>query len=141
MKNILLLVLVSVAFAKTDPDPHFKDIHSIFVSGNNQAAEQVQAELEKDTAKGKGCFVLATNPKEADASLALATDSNSQGQGLGSPGSFGGRNWIVSGTLTTKNGDQLWSHSERFSDAPFRSGGKVAGKLVYLRLRREACGR
>ena len=130
MKKMILLLLASLAFGKEKPDPRLKDIHSLFVSGNNQAAEQVRKEMQKDSDKGKGCFVLATNPKDADATLDLASDA--------SHGDLA-RDWIVSGTLTTKAGDQLWSHSERFSDAPFTSGGKTAGKLLYSRLKLEAC--
>lgn len=139
MKKLILVVLVLGAFAagRDNPsiDPRLKEIHSLFVSGNNQAAESVRNEIAKDAQKGKGCFTQVTNEHDADAVLALNGDSTPDGTILAT------RDWIVSGLLTMKSGDQVWSHSERFSDAPFMSGGKTAGKLLYIRLRREACGR
>jgi hypothetical protein len=127
----LLLPLVCAAFARSRPpsDPRLKDVHSIFIAGNNQAAQSARQEMRKDADKGKGCFALASNPNDADAVLAMDSDS-ARNSGL-----LDTRDFIVSGTLTLKSGDLIWSNSERFSDAPFMSGGKVAGKLLYLELR------
>jgi len=132
MKTLaVVLVLVAFAFARSKPqsDPRLKDVHSIFVAGNNQAAEQVRDEIQK----GKSCFSLASNPKDADAVFEMGSDSARNGALMDT------RDWIVSATLTLKSGDLIWSNSERFSDAPFMSGGKTAGKLLYKELKRDAC--
>lgn len=104
---------------------------SVFVSGNNQAAEKARAVLRN----GKTCFTLTTKAADGDAVLEITTDTQSQG---GTFGAFGGRTWIASGTLTLKSGDLAWSRSERFSDAPFMSGGKTAGDLLVNRLAKDA---
>lgn len=134
---VLALLLVTVAFARGRPqtDPRLKDVHSIFIAGNNQAAEKAREEMRKDADRGKSCLSIASNPKDADAVFDLGTDTALNSALLRT------RDWIVSGTLTLKSGDLIWSHSERFSDAPFTSGGKTAGKLLYLVLRHEACGK
>jgi hypothetical protein len=139
MKTLAVVLLVSVAFAfarsKTESDPRLKDVRSIFIAGNNQAAEKAREEMRKDGDKGKACFTLVSNPKDADAVFEMGTDTARDSELLHT------RDWIVSATLTLKSGDLIWSHSERFSDAPFMSGGKTAGKLLYLDLRHEACGK
>jgi hypothetical protein len=136
---ILAVVVLTLTAVSQKIDPRLSGIHALFIKGNNQAAEGARKELEKDETKRKGCLTLATNPKDSDATLEIAGDSSSS-EG-GSFGSLGARNWIASGTLTTQGGDVLWQQSERFSDAPFQSGGKTAGKLLYLRLRHTACGK
>jgi len=106
-------------------------VTAIFITGNNQAAEGARHELEGK----RTCFTLATKADDADAVLAIDASTQSEGSesgGLG--GGFGGRHWIVSGTLTLKSGDLVWSHSERFMDAPFKSGGKTAGSLLIRHL-------
>jgi hypothetical protein len=134
MKPAIALVLLStLAVARDKPDPRLSGVISIFVSGNNQAAEKARDTLAKDK-----CFVLATKAADADAVLDIGTTTNSMGLDRGSLGQFGAMNWIASGTLTLKSGDLVWSKSERFSDAPFRSGGKIAGKLLISDLARAA---
>lgn len=120
---IPILLMCSVAFAKDKPDPRLSAVKNVFVQGNNQAAEKAREVL----AHGKTCLSLATKAADADAVLDVATDTQSQGQAFGP---MGGTNWIANATLTLKSGDLVWSKSERFSDAPFRSGGKVAGELL-----------
>lgn len=136
MKQITIVVLMLFAVAavgKDSPDSRVKQVTSVFVAGNNQAAEQAREEIRKN----KSCLVLATKADDADAVLAIDTDTKSTGsRGFGE---FGQRDWIASGTLTLKSGDLVWSRSERFTDAPFRSGGKVAGKLLVNRLAKDAC--
>jgi len=110
-----------------------QDLHSVrrvFIAGNNQPAEQARAELQK----GKHCLSLALKQSDADGVLDVKADSQSSG---GKFGEFGSREWIASGTLTLKTGELVWSGSERFCDAPFRSGGKVAGKLLIHKLEKE----
>jgi hypothetical protein len=127
---VVTLVLAStpVWAVRAKPDPRLSAVTSIFVTGNNQAAEKIREQLSK----GKSCLTLALKADEADAVLDVSTDTKSQGDS--GFGAFGAREWIVSGTLTLKSGELVWSKSERFGDAPFRSGGKVAGDLLLHRL-------
>jgi hypothetical protein len=138
MKTLVAVLLLScIAFARSRPqsDPRLKDVHSIFVAGNNQAAQNAREEIRKDADKGKSCFSLASNPKDADAVFEMGSDTARNGAVLDT------RDWIVSATLTLKSGDLIWSNSERFSDAPFMSGGKTAAKILYKELKRDACGK
>jgi hypothetical protein len=104
-----------------------KGVNSVFVSGNNQAAEAARQVLQE----GKTCLTLATKASDADAVLDVSAEAQRQ---AGMIGGFGGRSWIASGVLTLKSGDLVWSRSERFSDAPLKSGGKTAGSLLIRRL-------
>lgn len=113
---------------KDKPDPRLAGVTTIFVTGNNQAAEKIREQLSKR----KSCLTLALKADDSDAILDVSTDTKSQGDS--GFGAFGAREWIVSATLTLKSGELLWSKSERFGDAPFRSGGKVAGDLLLHRL-------
>ena len=120
-----------LATGKDRPDERIKSVTSIFVSGNNQAAEGARRFIGEN----KTCFTLATKQSDADAILAINADTQTQGGVLGG---FGARAWIASATLTLRSGDLVWSHSERWSDDPLRSGGKIAGKLLVNRLARES---
>jgi hypothetical protein len=134
-KELALLIGAALcsanALAKDRPDQRLKTVTSVFVSGNNQAAEGARQTLQN----GKTCLTLATKAPEADAVLDVNAESQSQG---GQIGGLGGRAWIVSGTVTLKSGDLVWSHSERFSDAPLMSGGKTAGSLLVRHLADDA---
>lgn len=136
MKNLLLLLLITGAFARSRPpvDPRLKDVRTIFVSGNNSAAEKIRSEFRKDAEKGKTCLTLVTNKDQADAVLEIATDAVSEGHLLGV------RNWVANGNLTTKSGDMIWSSHGQSTDAPFSSGANDAGNIIYKTLRRDACG-
>lgn len=112
-------------------DERLGRVTSIFVAGNNQAAEGARHTL----GNGKTCFVLATKAADADAVLDVTAEAETMG---GSLGQFGGRNWVASGTLTLKSGDLIWTHSERFGDSPLRSGGKTAGDLLVRHLAQAA---
>jgi hypothetical protein len=123
-----------LAFARNhEPaDPRIASVKRIFVAGNNQAAESVRSEL----LKGNACFNLVGKAADADAVLEVTGDSQTQGDA--GFGAMGGRNWIASATLTLASGDLVWSKSERFTDAPFHSGGKVAGSILVKDLARDA---
>lgn len=125
MRTLTLIVMMAAAVAscKDKPDPRLATVNTVFVVGNNQAAEKARETLRG----GKTCLSLATKADEADATLEIAAESQSMG---GQIGGFGGRAWVVSGTLTLKSGDLIWSRSTRNSDAPLMSGGKVSGDLL-----------
>ncbi len=133
LASLLLAALsIGVSTGKDRPDERLKNITSVFVAGNNQAAESARRTLQN----GRTCLSLAGKSADADAVLEISADTQSQG---GTFGSFGGRAWIASGTLTLKSGDLVWSRSERFSDAPLKGGGKTAGNLLVRHLA-EAAG-
>jgi hypothetical protein len=106
-------------------------VQTIFVAGNNQAAEKARDYI----VKGKTCFELATKADAADAVLEIESESQTKG---GVFGSMGARHSVVSGTLTLKSGDLVWSKSDRFGDAPFMSGAKVAGESLVRKLVKDA---
>jgi hypothetical protein len=124
---VMVCVLAGPCAAKDRTDQRLKGVTSVFVSGNNQAAEAARQVL----LNGKTCLMLAGKAADADGVLDISTDSQRQSGGFGD---FGARTWIASGTLTLKSGDLVWSHSERFSDAPMKSGGKTAGNLLVRHL-------
>lgn len=131
MQVLILLLIAALSFCADRADPRLKSVGSVFVKGNNQAAERARESLRQ----GKTCFTLAGKAEDADAIMEIATETQSQG---GVFGSMGARAWIASATLTLKSGDLVWSRSERFSDAPFMSGGKTAGDLLLNRLAKDA---
>ena len=133
MKYLAFLLCAVVCFAQSTVTPEraekLKTVHSIFVDGNNVGAIKIREEIEK----GKTCFTLASKASEADAVFAIIADSQTAN------GIMFSRDYIVSGNLTDKAGELLWSGSERFQDAPFMNGGKTAGKILIGDLRRQVC--
>lgn len=128
---LVFFLLPALSPCKEKPDPRLNDVASVFVAGNNQAAEKARVAIRN----GKSCFTLAGKAADADAVLEIKADTETQG---GTFGSLGARTWIASATLTLKSGDLVWSKSERFNDAPFMSGGKTTGDLLVHRLARDA---
>ena len=122
----------------SEVDSRLKDVHSVFVFGNNQAAEKIRSEMKNDSEKGKTCLAIVTNPDRADATLEVAAESSMI---RGRSPMAREREWIINGTLTTKSGDMIWSAHSQFSDAPFTSGGDTAGKGLYRRLKLDVCGK
>ena len=127
----VFIIAVVASDGKEKPDARLQSVTSVFVAGNNQAAEKARAVLRS----GRTCLVLAPKASDADAVLEVSVDTQTQG---GMIGGFGGRTWIGSGTLTLRSGELIWSRSERFSDAPFMSGGKVSGGLLVGHLSQDA---
>jgi hypothetical protein len=133
--RFVLVVALSCGFAAAadKADARLREVKKLFVAGNNEAAERIRSEIRKDTDSGKVCFGLATKAVDADATLDVADDS------VKDSGNMPGRHDRVTGTLTMKSGDLIWSRTESFSDAPFMSGVKTAAGLVYGRLKKDAC--
>lgn len=133
MVTIAAFALLAPVWSKDKVDPRILKVRSVFVSGNNQAAEEARKQL----AEKKSCLVLATKGADADATLDLAESAT------GTPGVFGtmgARNAVVSATLTLSSGDLIWSRSERWGDRPGKSGAKIAGDVLVKRLAKDACG-
>lgn len=123
----VMLVVPARAAGKDRSDERLKQVTKVFVSGNNQAADKAREVLRS----GKTCLSLATKSSDADATLDISTDSQTVG---GTFGRMGSRSWVTSGSLTLKSGDLVWSRSERFTDAPFMSGGATSGGLIVRHL-------
>lgn len=103
--------------------PELAKVNTLFVAGNSQAADKAR-EMVRES---KTCFALALKRGEADAVLEL-NDSSTASTGL--MGGLGQKHSTVSGTVTLKTGELIWSDSQRFSDAPLMSGSKTAAKLL-----------
>lgn len=116
--------------AKDKPDERLSSVSAIFVAGNSPAAEKIRSVIREGK---KTCFALATKAVDADAVLEISDNSQLDPSSL-----VGERQSLVSGNLTLKSGDLIWSGSKRFSDAPFTSGSKVAGELLVRQLARDA---
>lgn len=130
---LLLLTFSGGLWPKDRPvDKRLATVALVFVSGNNQAAERARDTLRDS----KTCLGLASNAADADAVLEISSESQSLGGG--GFGEFGARSTIASATLTLKSGDLVWSRSQRWSDAPFKSGGKTAGYLLIRDLAKDA---
>lgn len=83
--------------------------------------------------EGKRIFVSGDNEAAEKIRSGMRADSVKE------PGLTTGRHDGVTGTLTTKSGDPIWSRTDSFSDAPFMSGVKTSAGLVYKRLKAAAC--
>ena len=130
--TVLVILGAASSDAKQKPDERLRNVNSIFVKGNSQAADRAREMLREGK---KTCFSLASKPEDADAVLEIGDSA------VGSPGLLGGmgaRHNVVSGTLTLSSGDLIWSHSARFSDAPFMSGAKTAADILLSSLAKDA---
>ena len=116
---ICLVLLLTIASS----NPAFQNVHKLFVSGNNAAAQGSRETLTKqvDYWKKKGqesCFSLVSRVEDADAMLDVAWDS---------------RDSVASGNLTTRaSGELLWSDTYQIGD------GREAGKLLLAKLARKS---
>jgi hypothetical protein len=128
---ILLAVAASVGTPREKPNPQVAALKgkTVFVKGNNEAAEKIRSLIREDK---KACFVLALKEADANATLAVNDQSAIETGGLNT------RNDRVTGTLTVKTGELVWSATDHFSDAPLMSGVKTAAKLLYGRMQRAA---
>jgi len=81
--------------------------------------EKIRSLIREDK---KACFVLAL--KEADANATLAVNDQSAIE----TGRLNTRNDRVTGTLTVKTGELIWSATDHFSDAPFNERRQDSGQ-------------
>jgi hypothetical protein len=117
--------------AKEKPHPRLQQVTSIYVKGNNEAADKAREILRK----AKTCFSLATNEVEGDAVLDVGQGGEQMPNDLSLAG---GREDRVSFSLTLKSGDLLWSDSYKASGALGMGGAKSAADLLMHRLARAA---
>jgi hypothetical protein len=106
---LLLLVLSPALFGQT-----------VFVAGNNKAANDIRKQLSKDSQKGKSCLVLTDDPAKAE--LRMEVNQGAPGSGLlmGSP--------AVAVSVTNKAGVIVFS-----------GDSELAWDAVYRRLQKKLC--
>jgi len=104
-------------------NPALQDIHKLFVSGNNAAAQGSRETLTKQVEYWQkkvqeSCFSLISKAEDADATLDIAWDS---------------RESVASGNLTTRaSGALVWSDTYQIDS------GREAGKLLLAKLARKS---
>ena len=130
----LLLVLIAStgsfgAKKKAGVDPRLKNVHSIFIAGNNPTAIDARANVtdERSIRRLKACFSLAGKPDLADATLEI-------GESVSRSNVYADSTY-ASASLTLKTGELVWTYAERFPEdvANLRAVG------VILALRNAVC--
>ena len=101
----------------------------LFRSGNNEAAVKARENLSKWT-----CFHLAKNAGAADGVLDFSQEQSVSGALISS----NRERSIVSGELTTKDGDVLWSKSATQDAGIINTGAASAAHSVLLHLQQDA---
>jgi len=109
---------------KKTVDPRVRDVRTVFIKGNNEAAVKARQNLSKWT-----CFRLAGGPGQADATLEFSQQQSVSG----SPISANRERSIVSAELTTKDGDVVWSGSATQDAGLVNTGaGSAASHVLFL---------
>jgi hypothetical protein len=114
---------------KAEVDPRVQQVRSIFIKGNNEAAVKARENLSKWT-----CFHLAKNASEADGTLEFSQEQSVSGAVFSS----NRERSIVSGELTSKDGDVLWSKSVTQDAGLINTGAGSAAHSVLLHLQQDA---
>lgn len=125
----LFLPRSALAGRKRTVDPRVRDVRTVFIKGNNEAAVKARASLSTWT-----CFRLAANPGQADATL----DFSQQQSVSGAMFSANRERSIVSAELTSKNGDVLWSQSASQDAGIINTGAGSATHSVLSYLQADA---
>jgi hypothetical protein len=133
--SVVTVALVAIATGqiqagrKKTVNPRVREVRTIFIKGNNEAAVRARESLEKFT-----CFRLASNPSQADATLEL-----SQQQSVNGAIFLGSRErTIVSAELTNKDGDLLWSDSATQGAGFINTGAGSAALYILYHLQNNA---
>jgi len=133
----LLIVAAFALFAsvpavgrkKAEVDPRVQEVRTIFIKGNNEAAVKARENLSKWT-----CFRLAKNASAADGILEFSQQQSVSGAVFSS----NRERSIVSGELTSKDGDVLWSKSATQDAGLINTGAGSAARSVLVHLQRDA---
>jgi hypothetical protein len=119
----------AVGLKKRTVDPRLREVRTVFIKGNNEAAVKARDDLSKWT-----CFRLAKNAGAADAMLEFSQQQSVNGALLSS----NRERSIVSAELTTKDGDVLWSKSATQDAGFINTGAGSAARSVLFHLQRDA---
>jgi len=99
-------------------------VKTVFVDGNSESADKIREHLESQS-----CFTLVNNKSKADAVMTVS-EENKPGEGM---------QWLVTSiTLTTPNGDQIWSRSKGGGGFVHSGAGMATDNLLHD-LRKDAC--
>ena len=132
---VTLLLLAGIASVpafgrkKGAIDPRVREVRSIFIKGNNEAAVRARDDLGKWT-----CFRLAKNASAADATLEFSQQQSVSGAVFSS----NRERSIVSAELAGKDGDVLWSHSTTADAGFINTGAGSASRSILFRLQKDA---
>ena len=110
LATVLMLLFACSAFASDQ---------SVFITGNNKAANDIRKQLSKDSQKGKSCLVPTDDPTKAE----LRMDVNQ-----GAPGSGLLRPPAISVSITNKAGMVVFSGDT-----------ELAWEAVYRRFQKALC--
>lgn len=122
---LAFLCLPESAFTsrKNTVDPRVRDVRTVFIKGNNEAAVRARQDLSKWT-----CFRLANSPSQADATLEFSQQQSVSGALF----SANRERSIVSAELTARDGDVLWSGSATQDAGLINTGaGSAAGHVLH----------
>ncbi|MGO8818291.1 MAG: hypothetical protein ACLQVG_26910 [Terriglobia bacterium] len=120
------LVLFAISFVCTSsmgkdqkgPDPALANIHKVFVKGNSEAAVRVRMVLNRVGKSGpnkSGCLELVSNAADADGVLEIEERAEPRNPNDVLPGLNSNH---VSGTLTDKQGNVIWSGVKAGNNMP-----------------------
>jgi len=99
-------------------------VKTVFVEGNSESADKIREHLESQS-----CFTLANNKSKADAVMTVS-EENKPGEGM---------QWLVTSiTLSTPNGDQIWSRSKGGGGFVHSGAGMATDNLLHD-LRKDGC--
>jgi len=126
----LFIALIALAFAGTKPaitqenTAKLQSVKAVFVEGNSESADKIREHLESQS-----CFTLVNNKSKADAVMNVS-EENKPGEGPG---------WLVTSiTLTTPDGDQIWSKSKGGGGFVHSGAGMATDNLLHD-LRKAGC--
>jgi hypothetical protein len=128
---ILLLCAFAQAREKKEPNPNLVNIRELFIKGNNEAATEARKRLlvPRDKAVTVYCFGLVGNEAMADGTLEISQDTAPDGA------------VTVSGTITDRAGNLLWSDSKQsHMIPPDISAANMATYHLMYGLKDEMCG-
>jgi len=112
MRTIILVLISGFAFGQTQ---------TIFIAGNNKAANDLQKEMTKQFQKGKSCLEPISDPNVSD--LRMEVNQDAPGSGYWSNGYP-----AVSAIITDRKGAVV-----------FRGDSKLAPNSIFYRTRKALC--
>ena len=122
MKKVIAFLILAACVAMPSDKSNAQVValkgKSVFVQGNNQAANKIRSLISGDK---KACFILAPKEADAEASLAISDEALPQASNR------------VSGTLTLKTGELIWSATDLGALA-----NSSAARLLYIKMQRAA---
>ena len=126
---VLFFVAGQAAARKKKVDPRLASVQTVFVAGSNPAAANARNLISEWT-----CFRLVSNPQGANAVFEFGEQMS---QDHSAPAASSNRA-IVIATMTTRNGDLIWSKPASTHAAFMNTGGGSAARKVIFALQHDA---